>query len=181
VSARVEGVRWSAALRWLSTFLGFPAGGLAAELIVGPVDGVVPALLGGGITGAILGLVQWWGLGPAAPPPRRWVAASAGSLAIGLAVGSGLVGHGTGTGELMLQGAVCGLAIGTAQGALLPRRVGLVWAPALAALWALGWAITASIGVDVESRYTVFGSSGAVVVTALTAALPVALGSRRRS
>ena len=46
------------------------------------------------------------------------------------------------------------------------------------ALWALGWAITASIGVDVETQYTVFGSSGAVVVTALTAVLPVLLAGR---
>ena len=45
-------------------------------------------------------------------------------------------------------------------------RVAILWAPALGAVWALGWAVTAAIGVDVETQYTVFGSSGAVVVTA---------------
>ena len=71
-----------------------------------------------------------------------------------------------------------GLAIGVAQASLLPGRAGILWAPALTALWALGWAITSSIGVDVETQYTVFGSSGAVVVTLATAALPVALNAR---
>ena len=44
----------------------------------------------------------------------------------------------------------------------------------------VGWAITTAIGVDVESQYTVFGSSGAFVVTAATAALPVAARHRAR-
>ena len=52
------------------------------------------------------------------------------------------------------------------------------WAPALAAVWALGWTITTAIGVDVESQYTVFGSSGALVVTLLTAVLPVTARAR---
>jgi hypothetical protein len=45
----------------------------------------------------------------------------------------------------------------------------------LAGLWALGWTITAAAGVDVEAQYTVFGASGAIVVTAATAILPIAL------
>jgi hypothetical protein len=44
--------------------------------------------------------------------------------------------------------------------------------------WATGWAITTSAGVDVESQYTVFGATGALVVTGLTTILPLAL--RRR-
>jgi hypothetical protein len=52
------------------------------------------------------------------------------------------------------------------------------WVPTLSALWALGWAVTTAIGVDVESQYTVFGSSGALVVTAATAVLPVFLATR---
>lgn len=181
MSARIATVRWSGALRWLPTFLGFPAGGLAAELIAGPVDGVAPALLGGAITGAIIGAVQWWGLGAAAPPAGRWVVASSVGLAVGLALGAGLVDFGTTGADLAIQGVVCGLALGSAQGALLPRRVGLVWGPAVGALWALGWTVTAAIGVDVESQYTVFGSSGAVVVTLLSAPLPAALAAGRRA
>lgn len=172
--------RWSSALRWLPTFLGFPAGGLAAEVIAGPVDGVGPALLGGAITGAILGAVQWWGLGTEAPPARWWIAASSAALAAGLALGAGLVDYGTGTDDLAIQGAVCGLALGAAQGALLPGRIAYLWAPMLGGLWALGWTVTAAIGVDVESRYTVFGSSGAVVVTVLSAPLPAVLAARGR-
>ena len=49
------------------------------------------------------------------------------------------------------------------------------WVPALGVLWAAGWAITTAFGVDVESQYTVFGSSGALFVTAATVVLPVLL------
>ena len=38
-------------LRWMPTFLGFPIGGFVAE-IVGPIDAVAPAVVGGAITGA---------------------------------------------------------------------------------------------------------------------------------
>ena len=41
--------------------------------------------------------------------------------------------------------------------------------------WAAGWAVTTSIGIEVDEQFTVFGSSGAIVVTALTAVLPIAL------
>ncbi len=42
-------------------------------------------------------------------------------------------------------------------------------------MWAAGWAITTSIGVEVDEQFTVFGSSGAITVTALTVVLPLAL------
>jgi hypothetical protein len=166
------------ALRWLPTFLGFPLGGLLAEIVAGPVDGVAAALVGGAITGCVLGAVQTWGMGANAPPARRWIAATTAGLAAGLALGSATVGYGTGLGDLVVQGAICGLAIGTAQAVVLRGRVAYLWAPALSALWALGWAITTSIGIDVESQYTVFGAGGAIVVTAATAALPVLLAAR---
>jgi hypothetical protein len=165
-------------LRWLPTFVGFPLGGLAAELVAGPVDGLVAALLGGAITGVVVGTVQSWAMGSNGPPAARWVSASAAGLAVGLALGSATVGYGTGLGDLVVQGAICGLAIGTAQALTLHGRVAYLWAPALSALWAIGWAITTSIGVDVETRYAVFGSSGALVVTAATAVLPVLLATR---
>jgi hypothetical protein len=169
------------ALRWLPTFLGFPLGGLAAKLAVGPIDGVVPAVAGGAITGAMLGAVQSWGVAPSGPPARQWIAATTAGMTIGLPVAAAAVDYGTSLGDLAVQGAICGLAVGAAQAALLPARIGRIWVPALSALWALGWAITTSIGVDVETRYTVFGSSGAVVVTIATAGLPVALSARSAS
>ena len=59
------------ALRWLPTFLGFPLGGVAAELITGPVDTLLAALAGGLITGAVLGAVQAWGLRLRGPRCQR--------------------------------------------------------------------------------------------------------------
>ncbi|MEA2143432.1 MAG: hypothetical protein QOI64_1862 [Solirubrobacteraceae bacterium] len=168
----------SSALRWLPTFLGFPLGGGLAEIIVGPVDGVAAALLGGAITGAVLGAVQAWAMGSSGPPAQRWTIATMAGLAAGLGLGSAVVGYGTSLGELALQGAICGLAIGAAQAVLLRGRRAYLWAPALSALWALGWTITTAIGVDVETQYTVFGSSGALVVTAATVVLPMLLATR---
>jgi hypothetical protein len=167
------------ALRWLPTFFGFPLGGFLAEVIAGPVDGVAPALVGGAITGLVLGAVQSWGMGANGPPPRPWIAATTAGLAVGLALGSAAVDYGTDLRALVAQGAICGLAVGTAQALVLRGRAAYLWAPALSSLWALGWAVTTSIGIDVESRYTVFGASGALVVTAATVALPVALATRR--
>lgn len=171
-------VAWrGSVLRWLPTFLGFPLGGLVAELVTGPVDDAAAALLGGALTGAVLGSAQAWGIGRHGPPAHRWILATSAGLATGLAVGSAAVGYGTSLGELAAQGAICGLAIGTAQALVLRGRGAYLWAPALSALWALGWAITTAIGVDVETQYTVFGSSGAIVVTAATAVLPALLAT----
>ena len=170
---------WKAsALRWLPTFLGYPLGGFTAELIAGPVDDLPAALIAGAVTGVILGAVQAWGMGPNGPPAARWIAATGAGLTVGLALGSAAVDYGTSLGDLVIQGAICGLAIGAAQALTLRGRAAYLWAPALSALWALGWAITTSIGVDVDTQWAVFGSSGAIVVTAATAVLPVLLARR---
>ncbi len=178
MTARDETTTWKrSALRWLPTFVGFPLGGSLAALIAGPVDALPAALLAGAVTGSVLGAVQAWGMGPNGPPARRWIAATAAGLAVGLALGSAAVGYGTDVADLVVQGAICGLAIGTAQALVLRGRVAYLWAPALSALWALGWAVTASIGVDVDTQWAVFGSSGALVVTAATVVLPVLLAT----
>jgi len=172
-------VTWQrSALRWIPTFFGFPLGGLVAEHISGPVDQLPAALVGGAITGIILGTVQSWGTGPSGPPARQWILATGAGLAVGLGVGAAAVNYGTSMGDLVVQGAICGLAVGTGQAIVLRPRIGrlaFAWAPTLSAVWALGWAITTAAGIDVESQYTVFGSSGALVVTAATAILPVIL------
>ncbi len=170
-------------LRWLVTFVGFPLGGLLAELVIGPVDTLGSAVAGGVLTGLVLGAVQAWALGSARVMPEAWIGATAAGFAVGLGVGAAAVGYGTSAGDLAIQGAVCGLCVGAAQAVVLRRRFGplaLMWAPALAAIWALGWTITTAIGVDVESQYTVFGSSGAFVVTLLTSVLPITLALRER-
>ena len=169
---------WRAgALRWLPTFLGFPIGGLVASLVAGPVDDVAAALLGGAITGAVLGAVQARAMGTHGPPAGRWVAATTAGLAAGVALGSGAVGYGTSLGELVVQGAICGLVVGATQALVLRGRAAYLWAPALSALWALGWAVSTSIGIDVDTRWTGFGASGALVVTAATAVLPALLAT----
>ena len=47
--------RWA---RWLATFIGFPAAGVAARLVVGDVDDIATAALGGLAGGLALGAVQ---------------------------------------------------------------------------------------------------------------------------
>jgi hypothetical protein len=164
--------------RWMVTFIGFPIGGYAAYLITGRVDSLLPALLGGLLTGASLGAVQAWGLGRNRPSTRAWVAATALGLMIGLGLGSALVDYDTNLSALITQGAVSGLAVGLAQGVVLLPRLGLLalaWPAYLAAAWAVGWAVTTVAGIDVDLQFTVFGSSGAVTVAALTLVLPYAL------
>jgi hypothetical protein len=171
------------ALSWLPTFLGFPLGGLAAKLIVGPVDSITPAIIGGAITGAVLGGAQWLALRRRGLSPMPWIAATTVGLAIGLGAGAHVVDYATTTTALATQGALCGLVLGLAQGLVLKGQLGRIawaWPAALAVLWALGWTITASAGIDVERHYTVFGSSGAIAVTVVTAVLPVMLSHRSR-
>jgi peptidoglycan/LPS O-acetylase OafA/YrhL len=161
----------------MPTFLGFPAGGLVAE-VVGRVDSPAPAIAGGAITGAILGFAQWVGMRRTGPSPIAWIIATAAGFAVGLGLGAAVAGYHTNTSALATQGAICGAVIGAAQAAVLYRQLGrsvLAWPAALAGLWALGWTITASAGIDVEAQYTTFGASGALVVTAAMSILPIEL------
>ena len=169
------------ALRWMPTFLGFPAGGFVAE-VVGRVDSPGPAIAGGAITGAILGFAQWLGMRRTGPSPVAWIIATAVGFAVGLGLGAAAAGYDTNIGALATQGAICGAVIGAAQAAVLYRQLGrivLAWPVVLAGLWALGWTITASAGIDVEAQYTSFGSSGAIVVTAAMSILPIELARRQ--
>jgi hypothetical protein len=166
------------AARWMVSFVGFPLGGLAAKIIVGPVVDPRTALLGGLLTGAVLGAAQAFGLGRYRPSAIRWVTASAFGLMLGLGLAATATNHGTTFGALAVQGALCGLALGVTQAFVLRPRLGRIafaWAPALAAIWALGWTVTTAIGVQVDQHFTVFGSSGALTVSALTVVLPLAL------
>jgi hypothetical protein len=170
-------------LRWMPTFLGFPAGGLAAKLIIGRVDHLGAAVAGGAITGALIGVAQWLGLRRTGLSPELWVGATAVGLAIGLGAGAAAVGYQTDLAALAAQGAISGLAVGLTQALVLHRRLGRIvagWPAVLAALWALGWIITSAAGIDVEAQYTVFGSSGALIVTALTSVLPIELARRQQ-
>ena len=82
----------------------------------------------------------------------------------------------TGLADLAVQGAVCGAAVGILQAVVLRPLLGrraVAWPVVLSAVWAAGWAITAAAGVQVDQQFAVFGASGAIVATALTAVLPI--------
>jgi hypothetical protein len=167
--------------RWMVSFVGFPLGGLTAMLLSGPVDSVVSAIIGGLLTGTVLGAAQALAMRFGRTQLLTWVLATAAGLASGLAVGASVVDFQTGLSDLVLQGGISGLAVGTAQSLMLLRRTGpvaILWPPYVAAAWAIGWAVTTSVGVQVEEGFTVFGAAGAATVTFLTAVLPVLLHTR---
>ena len=170
-------------LRWIVSFAGFPLGGFAAMTLVGPVDRLGTAVVGGLLTGLVLGAVQAWALRLGWRTALSWMVATGAGLSLGLAVGASLVGFGTALPDLQLQGAVCGAAVGLAQATVLWTRIGgwaLAWPLYLAAAWAVGWTVTTLIGVAVGLQFTVFGSAGAVAVAALTSVLPLLLITARR-
>ncbi|HEY6568248.1 MAG TPA: hypothetical protein VI341_12095 [Actinomycetota bacterium] len=157
---------------WCASFFGFPVGGLVAEAIVGPIDAIWVAVAAGAIAGLAIGTAQWLVL-RAIGIDARWIAFTAAGLALGLGIGVAIFDYGTSIGDLAVLGAVSGLGVGAAQWVVLRDRVGasFLWIPAIAAFWALGWTITTSIGVDVESKWAVFGASGAITVTLLSGGL----------
>lgn len=160
---------------------GYPLGGYAACLLTGRVDSAGAALAGGFLTGAILGAVRAWAMGQARPRAVAWILATAVGLMAGVAVGAALVDDRTDLGSLVLQGAVGGGLVGVAQWVVLAPRLGalaLVWPPFLSGTFALGWAVTTSAGLDVDQQFTIFGSSGALPATLLTAVLPLVLDRR---
>ena len=170
--------------RWMISFAGFPLGGFLAMILTGPVDSTTSALAGGIVTGAVLGLVQAWALRLDRRQLTAWTLATALGLAAGLTLGASIVDFGTGMGDLAVQGAVTGAAVGLAQAVVLRSRTGdvaLAWPMYLAATYALGWVITTAGGIAVEDQFTTFGSFGALTVTLLTSVLPVLLATRSTS
>jgi len=175
---------WLRTARWVGSFIGFPLGGLAASVIVGPVNSGLTAIAGGLLTGAVLGAAQAVGLGLSGTAALRWIAATSVGLGTGLGIGATAVGFATSVQDLLVQGAISGLLVGIAQAVLLRKSLGslaLSWPPAVAAFWALGWFMTTSIGVQVDQQWTVFGAAGAITVTVLTAILPTIIARKALS
>lgn len=168
-------------LRWLPTFLAFPLGGLASIAVVGPTATAVAGLASGAILGAVVGGAQWLALRSSGVGRSWWVATTI-ATAVATAFTVLVIGPGTATGDLVLRGAVTGLAVGAAQASVLPatwpRR--LAWTAVTAAAWAGGWLITLQVIVDAERGYVSFGASGAMAATIVTGlALPVVRGLRQ--
>jgi hypothetical protein len=158
--------------RWAAVALAFPLAGYAGWAISGPVDAVAAALVGGALTGAGLGAVQWWAADGALGRAAAWIGASAAGYAVGLAAGAALVGYDTDIGALAVMGLVSGAVLGAAQGLVLARdqnhQLAVAWAVAMPVLLALGWCATTGIGISVEDQFTVFGAAGALVFTLLS-------------
>jgi hypothetical protein len=147
--------------------LAFPVAGEIGHLVAGRVDSVSAAVLGGVVTGAGIGAAQW-ALLRRRGISVRWIPATAAGLGVGLAVGSALVSYRTDISSLALMGAICGLAVGIAQAAMLgsTKRM-FLWTAATTALWAVGWTVTTAGGISVDQQFVVFGAYGAITSTFL--------------
>lgn len=167
-------------LLWLPTFLGFPLGGLAASLIVGPVQTPLQALAGGAVAGLVIGLAQWLALRTLYGTSPLWIIASSLGLSLGLALGVAVFGTATDTPTLVARGFVTGLGVGTLQALTFYKTVPRpLWTLAVALLWAAAWPLTGLvIAANLGNDYAVFGASGAVFFTLLSGLALLAL--RRR-
>jgi hypothetical protein len=164
-------------LSWIGvSLIAFPIAGYLGWGIGGHVDGVVPALIGGAVTGAGIGFVQWMFLRRDLNISAVWIVATGVALAVGLSIGAAVVGYETTAGQLAIMGAISGAPVGIAQGILLRNRFSLwhAWMVAMPALFALGWVTTESFGIDVANQFTVFGASGSVVFGLLSGLLLMA-------
>lgn len=148
---------------WGLAFVGFPLGGLAATALVGGVENVGDAIIGGAATGLVIGGVQWFVLRRRIALSPLWAVATSAGMATGLAVGVAMTGIATTDNTLLIRGALTGLGIGTGRWLLLRRAVpqAIVWIPTITTGWALGWFITRAAGVDLQPNWSVFGSTGA--------------------
>ena len=159
-------------MRWawpIAILVGFPAGGYLANIVVGKIDSVSAALIGGLIAGAVIGAAQWLALRPL--NPGHWLVATSIGMAVGLTAGAALVDYGISRGELALMGAVTGLAVGGLQAFLLARRGSgaLWWVVVNPPAWALAWFVTTFVITrNVKEHFAVFGASGALVFALLT-------------
>jgi hypothetical protein len=159
-------------LLWTAGFVAFIIGGALATGVVGRVNDLGSALVGGMVAGAVIGTGQWL-VARRLLDPGTWIPATAVAMGIGLAVGAWAVGYGTSLGELALMGAITGIPLGLAQAYLLRDRLAnaWVWAAAMPLLWALGWTVTTVGGIDVDRQFAVFGFYGAITFMALSGVL----------
>jgi hypothetical protein len=169
--------------RWVAVALAFPISGYIGWKVGGRVDAVGAALVGGALTGAGLGAVQWWAADGAFGRPAAWIGASALGYAVGLAAGAALVGYDTDLGSLALMGLVSGAVLGAAQALALTRqgntRLAAAWGAAMPVLFGLGWCASTGIGVNVDDQFTVFGAAGAVLFTLLSGLVLARFGAAR--
>lgn len=155
-------------LRWLPTFLAFPIGGQLVVWIIGPVQNFFQALVSGAIVGATLGLLQLWALRPL-DISKAWLWGSIAGLTVGSPIAWLAINFQTTVAALTIWGLIAGalLGIGQASAIRLPVTKLATWAASVSLTWGLAWFISANVIVDAEAQYAVFGSTGAIVATAL--------------
>lgn len=166
-------------LLWSISFLAIPISGYLGTFLVGRVNNVGSALIGGALVGAIVGFAQ--ALASSRRLPRlAWTAATTIGASIGVAAGSLAIGYRTSLADLALGGLVTGVIVGTAQAVALPAgtRFRWLWLPVTAALWPLAWVVTTLAGVKVAEQFIVFGASGASVYTVLAGITLILLVTR---
>jgi hypothetical protein len=162
----------------LAILLGFPIGGLIADLIVGPVDSFGAALAGGLIAGAVIGVAQWLALRQFIP----WDLDCSDEYRDGRGPH-----HRLGARRLRDQprrphahgctdGRGCrGVARQHISGAAW-------WAAANPPAWALAWLVSSYVlSSNVDEQFTNFGASGALLYALLTGLLLGALFRRAES
>jgi hypothetical protein len=159
-------------LLWTAGFVAFIIGGALAMGVVGRINDLGSALLGGMVAGAVIGTGQWL-VARRLLDAQTWIPATALAMGIGLGVGAWAVGYGTSLGELALMGAITGIPLGAAQAYLLRDRVAnaWLWGAAMPLLWALGWTVTTAGGIAVDQQFAVFGAYGAITFMALSGVL----------
>jgi hypothetical protein len=159
-------------LLWTAAFLAFPIAGLAGTAVAGRVDDAGAALMGGTVTGLVVGVAQTL-VSRRRLDPLRWLPASAVGMGAGLLLGAWAVDYRTSLADLAVMGALTGLVLGPAQALALPPPTAhrWIWAVAMPVLWALGWTVTTLAGIHVEEQFTIVGVSGALIFAALSGLL----------
>ena len=126
--------------------LGIPLAGYLGWGVAGHVDGVMPALIGGALTGAGIGFAQWLMLRRSLGVGLEWIVATSAGLAVGLAIGASVVDYETTTSQLAIMGAIQGAFVGIAQGMVLRNKFSLwpVWMVAMPVFFSIAWVVTDS-------------------------------------
>lgn len=154
--------------RWLPTFLSFPLGGLLVVFLIGPVQDWLVAAVSGAIVGLTVGFAQWWALRPLEVSPS-WVWGTGASLMIASPLAWEIIDYSTSRASLAFWGAITGGAVGLTQA--MAQRVASIkivsWSLLVASSWCLAWFISASVIVDAEANYAVFGSTGAIAAVSI--------------
>jgi hypothetical protein len=156
-------------LRWGLTVMGFPLGGWAAILLIGPVHDPLSGALAGAVAGSVIGGLQWLALGRQVN--WRWMAGSTLGMSLGIAIAAAVTDAGTAVAVLALTAFISGALVGAAQSISQGwnARAIAVWIAVVSLSWAAGWAISANVITDVDRGYVTFGLSGSAVVTIATA------------